>query len=150
MGAAVGSAPVVTWAAVVARGIPTGGAVAIAGAGKGAAAVSSGAGVKSGGDRGVPGGATGTATGGGGGGAGGPGASVGECVVCMDAPRACRFHPCQHAVCCQGCAGALLRSTKLCPVCSTKVGRLDPMGAAQATFVPAPQPAPKQQVRELD
>jgi hypothetical protein len=42
----------------------------------------------------------------------------GSCVICMDAPRSAALLPCDHALLCDACAFAVLRSaTKACPVC---------------------------------
>ena len=44
------------------------------------------------------------------------------CVVCWDAPRAVRFAPCGHAVCCRRCASERLpASGGACPVCKLSV-----------------------------
>ena len=57
-----------------------------------------------------------------------------ECVVCMDAARTTRFQPCQHSVCCGECAQVLLDTTRVCPLCSGRVGSVGPLGGSVATF----------------
>lgn len=41
-----------------------------------------------------------------------------QCVVCMEAPRATRLHPCMHAALCVACAKDLHAKSLPCPICS--------------------------------
>jgi len=43
--------------------------------------------------------------------------SLGECVVCLENAASHILVPCGHCCCCEACGDALLRSSRLCPVC---------------------------------
>ena len=43
--------------------------------------------------------------------------SLGECVVCLEHLASHILVPCGHCCCCESCGEALLRSSRLCPVC---------------------------------
>lgn len=44
-----------------------------------------------------------------------------ECIICMDAERACLLAPCHHLATCQGCGLLLLNRADCCPVCRTTI-----------------------------
>ena len=46
-----------------------------------------------------------------------PSTSIGDCLICMDKPRACVFAPCGHVCTCLECA----RSVISCPVCRASI-----------------------------
>lgn len=45
----------------------------------------------------------------------------GECVICFDGPQSAVCVPCGHNAICMDCAGELLDTTRLCPVCRVHV-----------------------------
>ena len=62
------------------------------------------------------------------------------CVICMDAPRTTRFHPCGHSQCCEACAAQIIRlggGASRCPYCRTSITTMvtDPNITNEATFV---------------
>lgn len=48
-------------------------------------------------------------------------AGSGECVICFDGPQSAVCVPCGHNAICMDCAGELLDTTRLCPVCRSTV-----------------------------
>ena len=44
-------------------------------------------------------------------------ATKGECVVCLERPRACAFVPCMHYCVCAECGDDIMRVAKACPIC---------------------------------
>jgi len=63
--------------------------------------------------------------------------SLRECVVCLSEPRAVRFAPCGHAVCCAECGDELVRRVRPCPACRAPIASVAERGAhvgAQETF----------------
>ncbi len=50
---------------------------------------------------------------------------LGECAVCMAAPRGARLRPCHHALLCAPCAADLMRRGDGCPACRAAVERYE-------------------------
>ncbi|KAJ0411176.1 hypothetical protein ATCC90586_008892 [Pythium insidiosum] len=44
-----------------------------------------------------------------------------ECIICFDGPQAAVCVPCGHNAVCMNCAGELMQSTRMCPVCRVQV-----------------------------
>merc|ERR1719397_1389312 len=44
-----------------------------------------------------------------------------ECIICMDAERACLLSPCHHLATCQDCGDMLVQRADCCPVCRTDI-----------------------------
>ncbi|KAF1318684.1 Ankyrin repeat-containing protein, partial [Globisporangium splendens] len=49
------------------------------------------------------------------------GKDTGECVICFDGPQSAVCVPCGHNAICMNCAGELMDTTRLCPVCRVQV-----------------------------
>jgi len=47
-----------------------------------------------------------------------------ECVICYDGPKDMLLLPCAHIATCQSCTSEIMRTTKLCPVCRTRVSQV--------------------------
>ena len=54
---------------------------------------------------------------------------VRECLLCLDKPRAVRFHPCGHAVACEDCALNVIKHSQQrklnCPTCKAVIQRFE-------------------------
>eukprot|EP00955_Chlamydomonas_euryale_P118105 366519-Chlamydomonas_euryale.AAC.11 len=55
------------------------------------------------------------------------------CMVCMDKERGCRLQPCLHAALCVECANGLMARRFGCPICSTRIGSVEP-GSFDKTY----------------
>lgn len=55
------------------------------------------------------------------------------CVVCLEAARDTRLHPCLHAGLCRDCANGLLAKHFPCPLCGSKIERIED-GSFESTF----------------
>ncbi len=62
-------------------------------------------------------------------------AGLGECVVCMMAPRGSRLRPCCHALLCAPCAAELVLRGDACPACRAAVQWYEE-GAFSTSYAP--------------